>query len=190
MSEAVEEEGRGGGWMWKLWLAFLVIAGMSAILFQGYVELRSLRSVAGGQEAPDFLAERYGGGEVRLSDLKGKIVLVDFWATWCGPCVTEMPYLVRTAGEFKDRGVVLLAANQIEADSKAAVGVFLTNTRITLPENVHVLFAPDPIFMDYKIQALPTLYFIDREGKIVDAVQGQISEESLRRRLEKLTGST
>lgn len=187
MNEGREES--RGGWLWKLWLAFLVIAGGSAIVFQGYLEMAGQREVGSGAVAPDFLAERYTGGEIRLSELKGKVVLVDFWATWCHPCVVEMPYLVKTAGEFADRGVVLLAANQIEADSKAAVGVFFNNARISLPDNVHVLFAGDRIFTDYRVSVLPTLYFIDREGKIVDVVQGAISEQALRRRLTELTGA-
>ncbi len=177
---------KSSGLLWRIWIVVLVAAGVGAIILQGYQEFGRLKPVSDGALAPDFQVEKYGGGEIRLSDLKGKIVLIDFWATWCPPCVDEMPYLMRITGEFAERGVVLLAADQIQADSKAAVGVFLTRRGIVPPPNAHVVFAPDAVLNRYQIRALPTLYFIDREGKIVDVVQGQISERSLRSRLEEL----
>ena len=173
----------------NLWLFAVIGIGIAAASYQGYHEYRRTRMVADGVTAHDFSLEAHGGGTLQLSELRGKVVMLDFWATWCGPCKQEFPFLVKLAREFADRGVVLVAADQIESDSKAAVGVFLARTGIELPPNAKVVYAPNTVFDQYQVQALPTLYFIDREGRIAHAIQALADEEMVRYHLEKLTAA-
>lgn len=72
-----------------------------------------------GEEAPNFLLESLEGKKVKLSDYRGQVVLLNFWATWCGPCKEEMPYLQKAYEKFHDQGVVVLAVNI--AESRVAV---------------------------------------------------------------------
>jgi thiol-disulfide isomerase/thioredoxin len=173
-------EREGVSLAFKLWLTALILAGMGLLAYQAYHDLRRTRLVTGGRGAPGFTAERYGGGTLSLSDLRGKVVLLDFWATWCPPCVQEMPELFKLSGEYADKGVVLVAANRIATDSKAAVGVFLAQSGLRPSDNARVVFAGEELLDAYRIEALPTVYVIDRQGNILDAHQGLASERELR----------
>lgn len=67
-----------------------------------------------GRAAPDFVLQKLGGGTLRLSDLQGKTVLINFWATWCGPCREEMPHLVKVYDQYKDQGFIVLSVDEQE----------------------------------------------------------------------------
>jgi cytochrome c biogenesis protein CcmG/thiol:disulfide interchange protein DsbE len=133
--------------------------------------------------APAFSFERLGGGTVSSAELKGQVVILDFWATWCGPCREEMPWLVKVAQEYQSKGVTFVAANIDDPDEqKAAVGIYVDS----IPE-----LKPFAVFGDaedgarFQVRALPTTYVIDRKGMIVAAQTGQASERSVRRWLDK-----
>jgi thiol-disulfide isomerase/thioredoxin len=132
---------------------------------------------------PEFVMERYGGGKLALSELRGKVVMLDFWATWCPPCQEEMPSLVKLAKEFEGQGLVFVAASRDDDDVKEElVRQFLGRN---LPElEPYVVYANDEVAMAFRVEALPTLYFLNREGKVIDAVRGMMSEPALRRRVE------
>lgn len=174
------------GFWSKVWIVALLLAGLGAFVYEGVRDVANTELVKDGAPAPLFEAERFGGGSFSLADTKGKVVLLDFWATWCGPCVEEMPSLFKVANDYESRGVVLVAADRIESDSKAAVGVFLSDQKLTPDENAIVVFASEDVLDRYQVHALPTLFIVDREGRIAGAHQGFMKEEQLRAEVERV----
>ena len=129
--------------------------------------------------APDFRLRGFDGRLIALSDFRGKVVVLNFWASWCTPCKQEMPNLERVWQEFKERDVVVLGIDVLDDPDDAAA--FLTALRITYP-NVH---DPDRSRMiAYQVTALPTTIFIDRSGRIrarfVGGYVGEAGREELR----------
>jgi thiol-disulfide isomerase/thioredoxin len=114
-----------------------------------------------GSVAPDF--QFYNSQEelVSLSDLRGEPVVLNFWATWCGPCVYEMPYLQEVHEEWSDNGLVLLTINM--GGTSSEVKEFLQSHGLSLP----VLLDTNRDLADrYNIRYVPTTFFIDRDGAI------------------------
>jgi thiol-disulfide isomerase/thioredoxin len=134
-----------------------------------------------GKPAVDFKLKAMDGAEYGLGDLRGKVVLLDFWATWCGPCRKELPMLEKIHQEFHDKGLVLLGMNAGEDND--TVGKFLLKTKLSYPI---LLTADSEIEQGYSVTAYPTVVLIDREGKIVLYHVGTGSEADLRSNLAKL----
>jgi cytochrome c biogenesis protein CcmG, thiol:disulfide interchange protein DsbE len=113
--------------------------------------------------APDFTLPTLAGGSVRLSDLRGRVVLLNFWATWCVPCRTEMPAIEELYQRYRDRGLEVLAIN-LDVLSTASVEAFAKEVGVTFR------VALDPSWSTaraYSVIGLPTTYLIDRSGKAV-----------------------
>lgn len=114
-----------------------------------------------GAPAPDFTLEDLDGNPVRLADQQGQVVLVNFWATWCGPCRLEMPELQARYDALKDQGFTVLAVNLDEPREDAAL--FAQDLSLSFP----VLLDPGATVNDlYRVRAYPTTYFIDRDGNV------------------------
>jgi peroxiredoxin len=114
-----------------------------------------------GAPAPDFTLEDTQGNAVTLSALKGEVVLVNFWATWCGPCRLEMPDIQRKYDAIKDQGFTVLAVN-LDESLEAASG-FAAELGLTFP----VLLDPGGEVNDlYRVRGWPTTYIINRDGLI------------------------
>ena len=116
-----------------------------------------------GKSAPSFQLTDIAGNSVSLSDFQGRPVLLNFWATWCGPCLFEMPYIQEVYDEWAERGLVILAINIGESPSRV--------------ENfMHYFNFSFPVLMDmkknvtakYNVIGYPTTYFIDGDGIIRD----------------------
>lgn len=120
-----------------------------------------------GKHAPDFLLSGLDGEKVSLADLRGKPVVLNFWATWCGYCVEEMPLLQEAHDERAAEGLVLLAINSGETAAQA--GQFMLaygySFQVLLDSNQSVT-------IDYNIRGMPTTFFIDAEGIIKDIKVG------------------
>ncbi|MCW5969723.1 MAG: redoxin domain-containing protein [Blastocatellales bacterium] len=112
--------------------------------------------------APDFQLAALDGQRFRLSELKGKVVLVSFWATWCGPCIAEMPLLVKAYEKYRDRGFELLAVSVDDPADREQVRRFAVQHRLNFP----VLYDDDDIARLYEAKGYPANMFIDRQGNI------------------------
>ena len=148
----------------------VVAAIAAAMLFFGIHQARQNRatgkSVAGqmkGQLAPDFELASLDGKNVKLSDFRGKAVLLNFWATWCGPCKIEMPWFVELQKEYGPQGFQIVGVAMDDASSED-IAKFAKEMGVNYP----VLVGTDPVGQSYGgVGVLPTTFFIDREGKLV-----------------------
>jgi peroxiredoxin len=125
-----------------------------------------------GSLAPDFLLETLGGGEIRLSDLRGKAVVVNMWATWCPPCRREMPQFVAAYDRYREQGLEIVAVNVQESES--VISPFADDFGVDFPV---ALDRSGEVAEEYRIIGLPTTYFIDREGVVRDVFEGPFSEQ-------------
>ena len=120
-------------------------------------------------QAHDFALPALTGETLHLADLGGKVVLLNFWATWCVPCRTEMPAIEALYQRYKERGFDVLAIN-MDKSSPAGVEAFVKETGVTFR------IALDPSWATsraYGVRGLPTSYFIDRAGNVVVRVVGE-----------------
>ncbi len=108
----------------------------------------------------NFTLDQFGGGIVSLAEQKGKVVLVDFWATWCGPCRVAIPHLVRMYNEYKDQGLVVLGISLDQ--EKDVLPKFIKDNNITYP----ILYGNQQVAKAYEVQGIPTLVIFDKKGKI------------------------
>ncbi len=167
-------------------IALAAVLGLS-IAYLGVKDAQQQEGLRTGAAAPPFQLARYGGGSMALGDLRGKLVMLDFWATWCPPCVAEMPMLVKLAREYEPKGLVLVAASRDEGSTAAAeVGIFISQRVPELASSV--VFADDAMATSYGVDSLPMLYFIGRDGRVVEAHSGYASEGMLRRSIEAALG--
>jgi peroxiredoxin len=139
---------------------------------------RSVESSAAiGLPAPDFELGDLDGGRTRLSDLHGKVVVLNFWATWCLPCKTEMPVLEDRLDKFRPR-LEILAINFDEPPEK--VGTFVDELGLDL----QILLDPGAVVQDlYRVRGYPTTYFLDPEGVVLVQHIGLLTESQLDRYL-------
>jgi len=111
--------------------------------------------------APDFTLRSMGGPNLRLNEQRGRVVMVNFWATWCAPCRQEMPHLVKLYDKYRDAGFVLLAVN-IDDNARAATDL-ATKMGLTFP----VLLDTDKaVTRLYDMGTMPATVIIDREGRV------------------------
>jgi len=141
---------------------------------------------AGPGRRADLSLKSIEGQRVRLSDYRGKIVVLNFWATWCVPCMTEMPMLVQAEKGYKPRGVVFIAASVDEGKGKKNVPDFVSKYHVGF--SVWLGATIDDLSRLGMGIAVPATAFLDQEGHIVSRVHGQVREEELRDRLEWLLG--
>lgn len=171
------------GWS-KVLLVVTGLLGMAGLGYLGVQEALRQRLASDGMAAPSVKMEKYEGGTLSLADLKGKVVMLDFWATWCPPCQAEMPSLIKLAKEYEGKGLVFVAASRDEMpDAPMFVQEFVVSRMPELGQ--YVVYAPDEVAAVFQVTALPTLYFLDREGRVVDAQRGMLTEDALRRRIER-----
>lgn len=136
-----------------------------------------------GEFSPDLDLPLLGGGASRIAEHRGKVVVLDFWATWCPPCVDSLPALGKVSREFADRGVVTFAVNRDEGPNREQlVQSFVKGLGI----------ADLPVALDdgqaagaMRVRALPTLVILDREGRVASSHVGALREEELRSLYEK-----
>ncbi len=156
--------------MFRRFAALIIVISISAVL-SGCTDRRV---PSGGTTAPDFTLQDLNGKKVRLSDYKGKVVLLDFWATWCPPCRASIPGLEKIHKAYKDKGLVLLAISldQGEWDS---VKAFSAEYGITYT----VLEGNEDVSDKYQVRTIPMLLVINKEGRISKRYLGFGNDEDL-----------
>ncbi|HLP26036.1 MAG TPA: redoxin family protein, partial [Acidobacteriota bacterium] len=135
-----------------------------------------------GATAPDFVSQTLDGKSVKLSDLRGKVVVLDFWATWCGPCISSMPHTQEVAAHYKDQGVVVLA--NCTSDTRAKFEQWVKANQAKYPDLLWTHDAaergPERVSRAlYGVGGIPCQFVIDRDGKIVDIVVGYLPGEAI-----------
>jgi len=132
--------------------------------------------------APDFTLYTATGEPVQLSKYRGQVVILDFWATWCGPCRKEIPGFVNLYNQYRDKGLTIIG---VSLDQKGwdVVKPFIQEYNINYP----VVLGNSEVVNDYGgIRAIPTTFIIDRNGRVVDRVVGYHPESFFRQRIEPL----
>lgn len=134
------------------------------------------------EPAPDFAVETLQGDTIRLAQLRGDVVLLNFWATWCPPCRLEMPGFQDVWEDYGGRGVTILGLS-VDRGDRSIVERWIADREITYP----VAFAPGRVVRDYGgAGVLPTSILINPEGRIVHRVEGFYAEPTLRASIQRL----
>ena len=150
-------------------LVFALIVAISACgeTLQNEIREAGLQPIKEGTELIDFELESLDGGTVKLSSYKGKVVFLNFWATWCPPCVAEMPSMQKLYDRFKERGLEIIAVDLQE--DKAAVRKFVDRHDLTFTA---LLDKTGRVGSQYGARNIPTTYIIDRKGFVIAGTIG------------------
>jgi peroxiredoxin len=171
----------------------VIVAVAVVIALMLVVGLRSARHrqnpLAGqmtGSAAPDFTLQSLDGKTVRLSDYRGKGVLLNFWATWCGPCKIEMPWFVDLQKQYGPEGLQILGVAMDDA-SPGEIAAFAKEMGVNYP----VLIGKEAVADAYGgVEGLPYSFYIDRNGKVLDKNIGLISRSEIEDNVKKILASS
>ena len=130
--------------------------------------------------APDFTLPAVDGSFVKLSDYQGKVIMVDFWATWCPPCQEMIPVLSKLHKRFSKEGLIILGVS-LDKEGLGLLGSYVYENRIPYK----VLMGNDQLKRDFGVVSIPTLFMIDREGRLVRKMMGFHSYGELESQLKK-----
>lgn len=130
---------------------------------------------------PAVVVEQLGGGEWRLADHRGQVVLMNYWATWCGPCWEETPGLVRLAKELGPQGLAVVGIS-VDEGGRAKVRKFVEDFKVPYP----VAFPAAMSQLAWGMQGVPTTVLVDREGRVAKSYVGAVREEDFRKDVEAL----
>ncbi|MEG8946441.1 peroxiredoxin family protein [Rosettibacter firmus] len=134
--------------------------------------------------APDFALPTTDGKVLRLSDYRGKVVIIDFWATWCPPCRKGIPDLIDIKKKYGSKGVEIIGVS-VDTDTKPEVIPFIKEKGINYP----VVYGNQNVYMQYGgIRAIPTTFVIDKEGKIVASYEGLVPKVTYENHIKKILG--
>ena len=170
-------------------LALFVVAVIAAgMLFYGFHAARRSESnaiIMKASPAPDFTLQSLDGKDVRLSDLRGKAVLLNFWATWCGPCKIETPWLVELQNKYGSQGLQVVGV-AMDDSGKDEIAKFAKDMGVNYP----VLLGKEAVGDAYGgVPALPESFFIGRDGKIVDKIIGLKGKGEIEDSIKKALGT-
>ncbi|SHE62490.1 Peroxiredoxin [Seinonella peptonophila] len=164
----------------RLILLIIMLALVGFTLYQAIVQKDQGKPEL-GQQAPDFALTSLDGKQVKLSDLHGKAVMINFWGSWCEPCRTEMPAIQSMYEKYRKLGFVVIGINIAETDVAAAqfVKQYQLNFPIWMDRNREVVRL-------YRIGPIPSSIFIDRSGKIIDSKDGPLVPSELEKQIRPL----
>lgn len=153
------------------------------LLFYGLTTGRIDTGIAppAGTAAPDFQLQTFDGKTIRLSDYRGKPVLLNFWASWCVPCRDEQPVLRQLAATYEPRGVVFLGVNM--QDTPYDARNFINQFRISYPV---VTDTRGAVYINYGVVGVPETYLVTKQGKIARKIVGPVDATQLSASLEEL----
>ncbi len=158
--------------------AIVMISIITLALFAGCPSKEKEGATAG---APDFTLQDISGKKVRLADLRGRVVLLEFWATWCPPCRDEIPTLERLHMQYGGKGLVILAISMDEVGWDE-VKSFVADRKISYT----VLRGTEDVSTDYKVRLIPAMFLIDKEGIIKKQYMGGGSDKAVEQEIKML----
>ncbi len=146
----------------KLGAVLCVVASLSLFSCSSTQRAKAARQERDLKPAADFTLKDANGNSIKLSDYRGKVVLLNFWATWCGPCQLEIPWFIEFQQQYKSKGLQVLGVS-MDDDGWAAVKPYIAQHKINYP----IVLGNDSVSQLYGgIDSLPTTFIIDREGRI------------------------
>ena len=140
-----------------------------------------LQSAPGRKPAPNFSLTDDKDAKISLSDFKGKVVLVNFWATWCHGCKEEIPWYMEFAGKYKDSGLVVIGIS-MDDDGWKAVKPFLQGKKL----NYSVVIGNNTLAGQYGLDSMPLSVLVDRQGRIADSHPGVVDKNNWEQEIQKL----
>jgi cytochrome c biogenesis protein CcmG/thiol:disulfide interchange protein DsbE len=168
-----------------LTIAALVVVGFLGLLVWGMLNKQPITGLSGvtmvNRAAPGFTLTTFNGNTISLQDLRGKPVVINFWASWCPPCRIEAPLLERTWRAYKDQGLIFIGVNIQDREVDALN--YLREFDITYPNG------PDPIgeiSIDFGVSGLPVTFFISGKGEVVRRWVGAIEKSVLISAIEEI----
>ncbi|MCY8473050.1 redoxin domain-containing protein [Bacillus halotolerans] len=167
--------------MLKKWVAGILLIGLAGYMCWNIYQQFSKKEIGieEGQQAPDFTLKTLSGERTSLSDVKGKKVLLNFWATWCKPCRQEMPAMEELQKEHSD--VAVIAVNFTSAEkSEKKVQTFADTYHLTFP----ILIDKKGINVDYNVFSYPTTFILDEKGVIQDIHIGTMTKKEMKEKLD------
>jgi cytochrome c biogenesis protein CcmG/thiol:disulfide interchange protein DsbE len=179
MDERVEPAPTGRRGLVGKTAAVLGVVALLALLGWGLVKAQAGPKSSG--LAPDFTLQTFGGDSVTLSELRGQVVVINFWASWCPPCRDEAPYLEQTWREYKDQGVVFIGVDYVDTEPEALA--YIEEFDITYPNGPD---ARTEISQAYQIQGVPETFFVGVDGTLRGAKIGPLAPPELEERLTDL----
>jgi peroxiredoxin len=163
----------------------MVVALMLVFAFKLARRPSQTPGAAQSKPAPDFTLQSLEGKTVRLSDYRGKPVVLNFWATWCEPCKVEMPWFVDLQRQYGPAGVQFLGVAMDDASTKE-IAAFAESMKVNYP----ILIGKDSVGDDYGgVQFLPETFYIDRTGKVVDKAFGLKGRGEIEDNIKKILGA-
>lgn len=156
----------------KLLAVITVLAIVSLFVFTG-----CCFRTDSGRSGSDFTLKDINGNKVSLSEYRGEIVVLNFWATWCPPCREEIPDFIEVFDKYKDRGVQFLGVSNEDVNT---LRDFISEYGI----NYTVLVDDAGVMSEWGIDAIPTTFIIDREGQIIDSKVGTMTRDQLENAIE------
>ena len=143
---------------------------------------RELKSQGQRKPAPNFSLKDADGNAVNLADYRGKVVLINFWATWCGPCEAEIPWFIEFEKKYKDQGFAVLGVS-MDDDGWKSVRPYIASHKI----NYRIMIGSEVVSQQFgEIEALPTSFVLDREGRIASNHVGLVDKVDYQNEITKL----
>jgi peroxiredoxin len=204
------EKRQGGGAVWRRW-AFVASMAAVACLFTmalpspqvlahrciecsvavwqtlagGTGEQTAMKPAGEREVAPDFALKDANGKEVRLSELKGKVVLVNFWATWCEGCQVEIPWFIEFAKKYEGDGLVVVGVS-MDDDGWKSVKPWMEEKKV----NYTVVIGDQALGKKYGLESMPLTALVGRDGKVADTHAGIVDKEETEKKIRELLGKS
>jgi cytochrome c biogenesis protein CcmG/thiol:disulfide interchange protein DsbE len=163
--------------------AFAIVLALLGLLAWGLVKAQRGQVQSG--MAPDFTLRGFNGQDVTLSDLRGQVVIINFWASWCLPCREEAAYLEQTWRKYQDQGVVFIGVDYVDTEKEALA--YIDEFDITYHNGADI---GTRISQAYNIQGVPETFYVAKNGELRGVKIGPLSPPELDNKIEELLAET